>query len=251
MLEDTKHLIEILDAKYEKANLRAITEEECLNYLSATKRNKLLKLQQEFEELFDGTLGDWDCNLVSLQLKVGAQPYHGRPFPIPKKHADTLKKEIQRLCNLGVLKWQADSKWASLTFIIPKKDNTVRDVSNFRELNKWVVRNPFPIPKISTVLQELEGFKYATVLDLNTGYYTIRLDPDASKTCTIILPWGKYSYLRLLMGIACSPNIFQAKLTELMGTLEFVQTYIDDLLCITKGSLDDHISKLKSVFIRL
>ena len=36
-----------------------------------------------------------------------------------------------------------------------------------------------------------------------------------------------------------------------MGTLEFVQTYIDDLLCITNGSLDDHISKLKRVFIRL
>jgi hypothetical protein len=53
------------------------------------------------------------------------------------------------------------------------------------------------------------------------------------------------------MGVACSPDIFQAKMYELMGTLEFVQTYIDDLLCITKGSLDDHLSKLKRVFIRL
>jgi hypothetical protein len=81
----------------------------------------LLQLLQEFEELCDGTLGDWDCNLVSLQLKEGAQPYHGRLFPIPKKHVETLKKEIQRLCDLGVLKWQADSEWASPTFIIPKK----------------------------------------------------------------------------------------------------------------------------------
>ena len=221
-LEATKRLIEILDAKYEKANLRAITEEDCLNHLSATEKNKLLKLLQEFEELFDGTLGDWDCNPVSLQLKEGAQPYHGRPFPIPKKHVETLKKEIQRLCNLGVLKWQADSEWASPTFIIPKKDNTVRVVSDFREINKRIVRKPFPIPKISTVLQELEGFTYATALDLNMGYYTIRLDPDASKMCTIILPWGKYSYLRLPMGVACSPDIFQAKMSELMGTLEFV-----------------------------
>ena len=106
------------------------------------------------------------------------------------------------------------------------------------------MREPFLIPKISTVLQELEGFTYATALDLNMGYYTIRLDPDASKICTIILPWGKYSYLRLPMGVACSPDIFQAKMSELMGTLEFVRTYIDDLLCITKGSLDDHLSKL-------
>jgi hypothetical protein len=61
-------------------------------------------------------------------------------------------------------------------------------VSNFREVNKKIVRYPFPIPKISTVLQELEGFTYATVLDLNMGYYIIRLDPDLSKICTIIFP---------------------------------------------------------------
>jgi hypothetical protein len=60
MLEATKRLIEILHAKYEKANLSAINEEDCLNHLSATEKDKLLKLLQEFEELFDGTLGDWD-----------------------------------------------------------------------------------------------------------------------------------------------------------------------------------------------
>jgi hypothetical protein len=60
----------------------------------------------------------------------------------------------------------------------------------FGEINKSLVRRPFPIPKISTVLQELEGFSFATALDLNMGYYTIRLDPDASKICTIIFPWA-------------------------------------------------------------
>jgi len=63
-----------------------------------------------------------------------------------------------------------------------KKDNTVWAVSNLREINKRIVRKPFPIPKVSTVLQELEGMTYATALDLNMGYYTIRLDPHASKT---------------------------------------------------------------------
>ncbi len=63
-------------------------------------------------------------------------------------------------------------------------------------MNQRLIRKPFPIPKISTVLQEIEGFSFATALDLNMGYYTIRLDPDASKICTIIFPWGKYSYRR-------------------------------------------------------
>ena len=114
----------------------------------------------------------------------------------------------------------------------------MRVVGVFRELNKRIVRKPFPIPKISTVLPELEGFTYATVLDLNMGYYAIRLNPDAPKICTIILLWGKYSYLRLPMGVACSPDIFQARMSELMATLELVRTYLDDLLCISKGSLE-------------
>jgi hypothetical protein len=106
----------------------------------------------------------------------------------------------------------------------------VRTISDFRELNKCIVRKPYPIPEISTTLQELEGFTYATAFDLNMGYYTIRLDPAASEMCTIIFSWGKYSYKRLPMGFGGSANIFQAQMMDLMASLEFVRTYIDDLL---------------------
>jgi hypothetical protein len=44
----------------------------------------------------------------------------------------------------------------------------------------------------------------------------LELDPDASKFCTIIFPWGKYSYKRLPIGIAGSPDIFRGKMSELM-----------------------------------
>ena len=81
--------------------------------------------------------------------------------------------------------FQPTSEWAAPSFIIPKKDHTVWFISDFREVNKQIVRKPFPIPQISAVLQELEGFTFATALDLNMGYYTIWLDQDASKNCTI------------------------------------------------------------------
>ncbi len=132
-------------------------------------------------------------------------------------------------------------------FIIPKKNRTILFLSNFWEVNKRLIRKPFPIPKISTVLQELEGFTFSTALDLNMGYYTIRLDPNASRICTVIFPWGKYSYKRLLMGIAGSPDIFQSKMLELMEDLEYVQDYLDDLLCISRSSLEDHHEKLEEV----
>jgi hypothetical protein len=72
------------------------------------------------------------------------------------------------------------------------------------------------------ILQELEGFTYATALDLNMGYYTIRLNPMAFKMCTIIFPWGKYSYKWLPMGFGGSADIFQAHIMDLMASLKFV-----------------------------
>ncbi len=143
------------------------------------------------------------------------------------------------------------SKWALPSLIIPKKDHNVRTISDFRELNKQIVRKRYPVPKISATLQELEGFTYAITLDLSMGYYTIRLDPTAAEMCTIIFPWGKYSYQRLPMGFAGSADIFQVEMGILMATLEYLRAYINDLLVITKNSLDDHLDKLKQIFIRL
>jgi hypothetical protein len=172
--------------------------------------------------IFDGTLGNWNRPPVSIKLKEGAKPYHGRPYPIAQIHKATLMKEINRLVSIGVMKRQSSSQWVFPTFIIPKKDMTVQTISDFRELNKRILRQPYPIPKISTTLQELEGFTYAMALDLNMGYYIIRRDPMAVKICTIIFPFGKYSYLRLAMGMSGSADIFQAEMVDLMKTLEYV-----------------------------
>jgi hypothetical protein len=74
----TKRVIEILDAKYDKANLPAIVRDNC-SHLTPLQREKLLSLLLDFESLFDGTLGDWNRPPVSIELKEGAKPYHGRP----------------------------------------------------------------------------------------------------------------------------------------------------------------------------
>jgi hypothetical protein len=174
----TKHVVEILDAKYDKADLPSIVKNDCV-HLRMPHWNSLLVLLLKYEELFDGMLGDCKLPPVSIELKEDAKLYHGRSYPIPKVNKATLMKEIDCLIVIGVLKWQPTSKWASPSFIIPKKDHTVRTISDFRELNKRIVHKPYPILKISTTLQELEGFTYATTLDLNMCYYTIRLDPTA------------------------------------------------------------------------
>ena len=100
------------------------------------------------------------------------------------------------------------------------------------------------MPKINEMLLKLEGFHYATSLDLNMGYYHIRLRKNASNLCTIILPWGEYRYKRLPMGVLDSPYIFQQKINDLCHVFEFIRACIDDILILTKGDWTDNIQKL-------
>jgi hypothetical protein len=174
--------MQILDAKYSKADLQSVVRDNC-KHLSADQQKKLLQLLKKYESLFDGTLGDWKTKPVSFQLKEGVSPYHGQAFLVLKIHKETLIKEVERLIILWVLKRQPASQWASPLFIIPKKNRIVCFLSNFWEVNERLIRKPFPIPQISTALQELEGFTFVMTLDLNMGYYNIRFDSDLGLRC--------------------------------------------------------------------
>ena len=83
------------------------------------------------------------------------------------------------------------------------------------------------------------------------GYYHITLCPKSRKLCTIVLPWGKFEYQKLPMGLCNSPDIFQDKMNELFHDLEYVRAYIDDLLIISNSNFEDHLNKVKIVLKKL
>ena len=92
---------------------------------------------------------------------------------------------------------------------------------------------------------------YATSLDLNMGYYHIKLTPNAKKYCTIVFPFGKYKDQQLPMGLCTSQDIFQEKMSGFMTGLEFVRIYLDNILCITCDKFKKHLEQLEQIFIRL
>ena len=108
-VEATQYIVHILDAKYEKADLQSVVSNTG-PHLDSHKKDKLLELLTEFEELFGGTLGDWRTEPVSFKLKGGVHPYNGRPYPVPQIHRKTNIRELNRLCEIGVLEFQPASE---------------------------------------------------------------------------------------------------------------------------------------------
>ena len=115
---------------------------------------------------------------MSIEIKKGEEPVNLRPYPIPVKRKAVFLKEINRLIDIRVLRREEvhnASEWSSPSFIIPKTDESVRFLSDFRKLNAKIIRKPYPIPKIlvdanprGIHIPYYVGFKYGLL------YYKIR-----------------------------------------------------------------------------
>jgi hypothetical protein len=150
----------------------------------------------------------------------------------------TTHTEIKILTDIDVFNRSSDYEWEAPTFSQAKNTGDVRLLTDFRRLNVQIRRKPFPLPNISDLLRKSSGLKYAAAIDLRMGYYHIPLDLEAQKLCTTILPWGKYQYKRLPMGVNTSPDIFQRIMYELLEDIPNIQVYLDDIIITSNGTFE-------------
>ena len=128
-------------------------------HLTITQHNELLKLWHKFKELFDGILGNWGTDPVYFGSKEDEKPIYLQSYPVQKVHDDIFKKGVERLVLLGILEVANDSEWVSPYFAQPKpKSERLSFLSDFRNLNKQLKRETYPMPKINDMLLKLYGF---------------------------------------------------------------------------------------------
>jgi hypothetical protein len=187
---------EILDAEYKPASLDDVIK-TCKNL--HVEEHQLKIVLQKYQHLFDRTLEEFNMEPITISLKLmdpNCKPIHARAYTVPRSVEQQFQqsKEIVRLVDIGVHEKETEysSEWACLfpSFTISKKNGTIRVVTDFRKLNLLLKRHPFPIPKIGDMIRSMEGFTFASALDLEMGYYHIKLDADVyiQNLCTTVLP---------------------------------------------------------------
>jgi hypothetical protein len=102
--------------------------------------------------LFDGKLQEFNMDPIPISLQLmdpNCKSVHARAYTVPRSVEQQLQqsKENVRLVDIGVLEEDYSSEWASLfpSFAIPKKNGTIRVVTDFRKLNLLLKRKMSPI----------------------------------------------------------------------------------------------------------
>ena len=131
--EATNRLLKILDSIYEKADIEYVAANA--THLEYEERTQLLRLLKDFEDLFDGTIGDWDIEPVNLELNPNYKMFNCKYYLVPIINKDTFCKYLYLLMKIGVLTLVQQSQYGTPVFIIPKKEGITRFITDYSRLN--------------------------------------------------------------------------------------------------------------------
>jgi len=202
-------------------------------------------------EVFDGKLGCYPHKKINIRLKLGVRLTYKRPYPVPYLRKETFKRELQHLIREGALRPFRATDWAFPTFLIPKKNDRVSWISDFRELNDLIERPQYPLPRIQQIMLKQKSYKYFTKIDLSMMFYCFELVDEARKElCTIVTPYGKFQYNRLPVGAKISPDVGQILIKKILDGLD-IEAYMDDIGIWTDGTFDEHLTIVDNVLERL
>ena len=108
----------------------------------------------------------WDHE---IELKKGFVPKKAKIYPMSSKEREEVKAFVDHQLKKGYIRLSKSPQTSSV-FFVPKKKGTKQMVQDYRYINSWTIRNNYPIPLISDLVDRLKGAKHFTKLNLRWGY---------------------------------------------------------------------------------
>ena len=204
---------------------------------------------KNYAEVFRG-LGSLPFT-YKIQLKENAQPvvHAARRVPAPLK--TRLKKELDRMTTMGVIKKiEEPTDWVNSMVCVKKKNGDLRLCMDPQDLNDNIKREHYQIPKREEIIREMAGARYFSKLDASQGFWQLKLDECSTKYCTFNTPFGRYCFLRLPFGIISASEIFHRAVEHIIEGLEGVRSYVDDIV-VWGSTIQEHNERLTQVMERV
>ena len=191
----------------------------------------------------------WDH---TIDVKKGFEPRKGKVYPLLREEREEVREFIQEQLRKGYIRL-SKSPQIALVFFVGKKYGKKQMVQDYRYLNEWTIKNNYPLPLISDILENIGTKKVFMKIDLRWGYNNIRIKERYELKAAFTTPEGTFEPTVMFFGLTNSPATFQAMMNELLRDLiniVKVAAFIDDVIIETETG-EGHNELVAEVIRRL
>jgi transposase InsO family protein len=184
---------------------------------------------------------------LAIELQPGKEPPYGPIYPLSPRELTALKEFLEENLEKGFIQESKSPAGAPILFA-PKKDGGLRLCVDYRGLNSITVKNRYPLPLITEIMDRVTGANYFSKIDLKDAYYRIRIKAGDEWKTAFRTRYGHYEFLVVPMGLTNAPATFQAYINQALHGLvdDFCIVYLDDILIFskTKEEHDEHLQRI-------
>uniref|UniRef100_A0AAG5DSK9 RNA-directed DNA polymerase n=1 Tax=Anopheles atroparvus TaxID=41427 RepID=A0AAG5DSK9_ANOAO len=191
---------------------------------------------------------------MSIHL-IDDKPVRACPRRLAPLERDIVRWQVQEWMKDGIVRI-SNSPFASAVVVVPKKDGSRRVCIDYRELNKKVVRDSYPMPIVEDQIDKLVDARVYSTLDLKNSYFHVVIAEESRKLTSFVTQEGQFEFCRAPFGLCTSGSAFgrfiNSALRELINE-GVILTFVDDIIIPSKDEEQGmkYLSRLLSVAQRI
>ena len=219
--------------------------------LSNEEKRAVRKTLEEYSDLFTDRPGL--TSILQHEIRVtSTENIRCIPYQVPYYLKDIMRNEIESAEKFGLIEkcipCKSPTKYASPCLLVPKKGNSkYRLVVDFRKLNRITIPDPYPVPRIDLMIDQVAESKYLTALDLTRGFNQIAIKPEDVHKTAFVSQNGLYACKRMAFGLINSLATFVRLMDIVLYPVRHCCfNYVDDIV-VHSNSLEEHLNHLREV----
>ncbi|GBG69682.1 hypothetical protein CBR_g4512 [Chara braunii] len=187
----------------------------------------------------------------SIQLVPDYRVHHQAPYKLSIPEATELKRQLEELLRLGFIK-PNNSPWGAPVLFARKTDETLHLCIDYGGLNRYTVKNNYPMPRSDELFDHLAGNCFFTKIDLRSGYHLGGIATADQPKTAFRSRFGHYEFTVMPFGLTNAPATFQRAMNDVFRDIleQYVLVYLDDILVYSR-TLEEHLRHLRDVLDRL
>lgn len=178
-----------------------------------------------------------------------ARPVAMRDYRRSEIENQHIQQEVEKMLKSGVIV-PSNSDWCSPVVLIDKPDGSKRFCVDYRRLNQVTIKDKYPLPRITELLDKLNGCQYLSTIDLKSGYWQLKLDSSSARKTAFIANGSLYEFTSLPFGVVNGPSSFMRLMHMVLRGMKNTLVYLDDVICFSKTK-EEHEKNLEELLKRL